>query len=248
MGGGGQKLRRHSLWTAPNRAKTYQGRGCPPTANDLNGKWRLSRIPGQPKKERKDTLSLWICTLKKYFEGDTWDFYRLPPWKKNPGFQNLSFYQGGDPKKQGLQNLEIFPEFEINLDLSNQTSEYRLKSRLTTTVDKGGTLGALIWITFIAKLYPQLTPITGTLGIIFENKVYQKLKLSKCQYQKCEHTALLAYALCSEATLIAWWFDPKFGRKCMEELLVLLILLVQPIRMLVWIESAWNLPMWEGLA
>ena len=36
--GRGQKLRRHSLWTAPNMAKTYQGRGCPPTANDLNGK------------------------------------------------------------------------------------------------------------------------------------------------------------------------------------------------------------------
>ena len=56
----------------------------------------------------------------------------------------MSFYQGGDSKKTGFAEPEIFLEFEINLDLSNQKSEGRLKSRLTTTVDKGGTLGALI--------------------------------------------------------------------------------------------------------
>ena len=47
-------------------------------------------------------------------------------------------------KKRGFAEPDIFLGFEINLALSNQKSECRLKSRLTTNVDKGGTLGALM--------------------------------------------------------------------------------------------------------
>ena len=48
--------------------------------------------------------------------------------KKNPGFQNLSFFQGGDPeKKSRFAKPEFFLGFETDLDFSNQRSGCRLK-------------------------------------------------------------------------------------------------------------------------
>ena len=107
-------------------------------------------------------------------------FPRCHPEKKIRVFRTWVFIRAETLKKQGLQNLEIFPEFEINLDLSNQTSEYRLKSRLTTTVDKGGTLGALIWITFIAKLYPHYWHF----GHYFWKQSVSKIKVIKMSISK----------------------------------------------------------------
>ena len=59
-------------------------------------------------------------------------------------WHSIIYTQGKPNLETGFVGPENSIEFEINLDLSNHMSECRLKSRLTTTVDKGGTLGALI--------------------------------------------------------------------------------------------------------